>query len=150
VPDSAGRVSVPSADTQAVSPAFTISPPPNLDSGAVTTTVAAGQNLYVQVTVGSSDDAQVSVNQSGVDMLASQGVFPTENSSTEQASGSPGPASLDLPDSSPGVWYIDLHGEDVAGAPPGESVTVSVASDAFPQSLLYKGPTSGPTRPSPW
>ncbi len=146
VPDSGGRVSDPSADTQAVSPGFEVSPPPDLGNGPVSTTVAAGQDLYVQVSVGSSADTRVSLNQQGVDLLATQGVFPTENSSTEQASGSAGPASLVLPESSPGVWYIDLHGEDGAGAPPGESVTVSAATVGL--SVTHVEPTIGSDRAS--
>jgi hypothetical protein len=141
VPDSGARVSVPSADTQAVSPAFVVSPPPDLGNGPVSTTVAAGQDLYVQVTVGDSADTKVSLNEPGVDLLASPGVFPTENSSTEQASGSSGNASLILPESTPGVWYIDLHGEDGAGAPPGESVTVTAAM--VPLSVTHVEPTVG-------
>ncbi|MFZ0249831.1 MAG: carboxypeptidase regulatory-like domain-containing protein, partial [Acidimicrobiales bacterium] len=141
VPDSGGRVSDPTADTQAVSPPFTVSPPPDLGNGAVSTTVAAGQNLYVQVSVGDSADTQVSVNQQGVDLLASPGVFPTEISSKEQASGSAGPATLILPESTPGVWYIDLHGEDSAGAPPGDSVTVTAATIGL--TVTHVEPTSG-------
>ena len=146
VPDSGGRVSNPSADTQATSPPFVVSPPPDLGNGAVSTTVAAGQDLYVQVTVGDSADTKVSLNEPGVDLLASPGVFPTENSSTEQASGSSGDASLILPESTPGVWYIDLHGEDGAGAPPGESVTATAAT--VPLSVTHVEPTTGSTQAS--
>jgi hypothetical protein len=115
VPDSAGRVSDPSADTQAASPAFTVAAPPDLGNGPVTTDIAAGQDYYVQVNVGASVDEHITVNEPGVDLLATPGaVFPTENASTDQASGADGPASLILPQTKPGVWYIDLHGEDDA------------------------------------
>ncbi|HWE54116.1 MAG TPA: carboxypeptidase regulatory-like domain-containing protein [Acidimicrobiales bacterium] len=124
VPDSSGRVSDPSSDTDAASPAFTVAPPPDLGSGPVNATVASGQDFYVQVTVGQSADTQVSVNQPGVDLRASAGVFPTENSSTETASGSAGPATLVLPESSPGVWYVDLHGES-GGEPAPVTVTAA-------------------------
>jgi hypothetical protein len=145
VPDSGARVSDPSADTQAASSPFVISPPPDLGNGPVSTTVAAGQDFYVLVNVGDSADSQVSLTQQGVDLLASPGVFPTENSSTEQASGSAGPATLVLPESTPGVWYIDLHGDDGAGAPPGESETVTAAMIGL--TVTHIDPSTGSDQP---
>ena len=43
-------------------------------------------------------------------------------------------------ESSPGVWYIDLHGEDGAGAPPGESVTITAA--AVPLGVTHVEPST--------
>ena len=141
VPDSADNVASTADDQQAASGTFTVTTIPTLTVGTpVDTTVQSSQNLYYQVTVPSGQDVRITVSlPSGKDaeLYAATGNPPSPSAYTMEST--PGAASptITLPGSTPGTWYLDLHGLDPAGS------GVAVIIDPEDVGLSVSGVTPG-------
>lgn len=128
VPDSAALASDGYADKQAVSsPDVVVSAVPALvPPTPISATVAAGEDLWYQVAV-STEDVGIAVSEPAageVEVFAARGRIPSAaDHDTASVAGAAVPW-VSLPRSSAGVWYVDVHGEDPAGAA-GVKVTVT-------------------------
>ena len=144
VPDSSDLASTQYADTQAASAPVTVAPIPTLTPGTpLTTTLSAGQDLYYQVAVGGSDIAvttSLPVGKAGAaDAYASPGTVPDPSTYTLVSSPDVLVPSVSLPASSPGTWYLDIHGNTTAGA----GVPVTTTATVLGLGVGSVGPSAG-------
>jgi Carboxypeptidase regulatory-like domain len=142
VPDSSDLASTQFSDAQASSSGLTVTPIPTLTPGTpVLTTLASGQDLYYQVPVSAADiGISTTLPTAGdADIYASEGSLPTPSHYTLISM--PGAASptVTLPASSPGTWFVVIHGDSGAG----DGVGITVDPTALGFGLAAITPTSG-------